>query len=712
MLSHRFYYALKPFVPWEIRMGVRRIFARRKRVPYRKVWPIDPSAATPPPNWPGWPDGKKFAFVLTHDVEGPEGVAKCRRLAELEMEMGFRSCFNFIPEGSYDVPAELRAWLLENGFEVGVHDLHHDGRLFASREGFVRKAARINQYTQTWGATGFRAGFMLRNLEWLHDLETRYDCSTFDTDPFEPQSDGAGTIFPHWMAPPPGHKGQGYVELPYTLPQDSTLFLLLREKTPEIWLNKLDWVASKGGMALVNVHPDYVCFEGERPGHRTFPVAHYRALLSHLRQQYAGTCWETLPGRIAERYREPLRAGAPTPRPLAGKRAAVLLYSYYPADPRPRRAAEALVEAGAEVELLCLSESEADAPRERIRGVNVIRLPMKRLRGSKFAYLWQYGRFLLSSFWFLTRSGLMKKYDLVHVHNMPDFLVFAAVLPKLRGARVILDLHDPMPELMMSIYGLESDRWAVRLLRALERWSIGFANLVLTPNIAFKDLFVSRSCPPGKIEIVMNSPQIEIFDPARVPDHPPAPNNGRFRVMHHGLIAHRHGVDQLVEAIARLRPVIPGIQLDIYGSRTAFLDVVLETAQKLGCSDIVHYHGTRSQAEIATAILECDVGVVPNRRSLFTELNFPTRLFEYMAMRRLVIAPSTKGIRDYFSDRQVVFFEPGNVDDLAARLRWVWEHPAESREIVAQGLQVYEHHLWPEEKKRFHALVSRLLSKP
>jgi glycosyltransferase involved in cell wall biosynthesis len=335
---------------------------------------------------------------------------------------------------------------------------------------------------------------------------------------------------------------------------------------------------------------------------------------------------------------------------------------------------------------------------------------MKRLRGSKFAYLWQYSRFLLSSFWFLSRSGLMKKYDVIHVHNMPDFLVFAALVPKLRGARVILDLHDPMPELMMSIYGLEADRWAVRLLRALERWSIRFANLVLTPNIAFKDLFVSRSCPPGKIEIVMNSPQIEIFDPARVPAHQPERDGRRFRVMHHGLIAHRHGVDQLVEAVAKLRPEIPGIQLDIYGSRTAFLDVVLETARKTGCSDIVHYHGTKSQAEIAQAILECDIGVVPNRRSMFTELNFPTRLFEYFAMRRLVIAPSTKGIRDYFSDRQIVYFEPGNVDDLAARLRWVWEHPTECREIVAQGLQVYEHHLWPEEKKHFHALVSRLLS--
>jgi len=487
---------------------------------------------------------------------------------------------------------------------------------------------------------------------------------------------------------------------------------LLREQSPKVWLDKLDWVASKGGLALVNVHPDYVCFNGESPRRRTFPVAYYRALLTHLRERHADSAWETLLGTIATRYREPLQAVAPAPNPLRGKRAAVLLYSYYPADPRPRRAAEALAESGAEVDLLCLSETEQDAPRERIRGVNVFRLPMKRLRGSKFAYLWQYTRFLLAAFWFLSRNSFVKKYDVVHVHNMPDFLVFAALVPKLRGARILLDLHDPMPELMMSIYGLAADRGAVRLLRMLERCSIRFAHLVLTPNITFKHLFVSRGCPPDKMQIVMNSPQIEVFDPARAPKDPPVHDARRFRVMHHGLIAHRHGVDQLVEAVAKLRRAIPGIQLDIYGSRTAFLDTVLDTAKKTGCSDIVHYHGTKSQAEIAQAILDCDVGVVPNRRSMFTELNFPTRLFEYLAMRRLVIAPSTKGIRDYFTDRQIVYFEPGNVDDLAARLLWVWEHPTECRELVSQGLQVYERHLWPEEKKHFHALVSQLLSKP
>ncbi len=154
---------------------------------------------SPPEGWPGWPDGKKFAFVLTHDVEGPDGLAKCRQLMQLEKELGFRSSFNFIPEGEYAVSRELRGELAQNGFEVGVHDLHHDGMLYRSREDFSENARWINHYLKEWGAVGFRSGFMLRNLDWLHELNIQYDASTFDTDPFEPQPDGAGTIFPFWV---------------------------------------------------------------------------------------------------------------------------------------------------------------------------------------------------------------------------------------------------------------------------------------------------------------------------------------------------------------------------------------------------------------------------------------------------------------------------------------------------------------------------------
>jgi hypothetical protein len=277
-------------------------------------WPIFEPAGTPPPGWPGWPGGKQFALVLTHDVEGPRGLANCERLMELEMELGFRSSFNFIPEGSYVVPDRLRDRMRREGFEVGVHDLHHNGKLYRSKERFDAAAPRINRYLREWNAVGFRSGFMHRNLDWLHALEIEYDMSTFDTDPFEPQPEGVHTIFPFWISrsarelkaaePLEGAVGEGYLELPYTLPQDSTVFLLLGDTTIATWTQKLDWIVKAGGMALLNVHPDYMTF-GE-PSQNTFPSSLYREFLIYIRKMYLADTCALLPKQVAAYAREVL----------------------------------------------------------------------------------------------------------------------------------------------------------------------------------------------------------------------------------------------------------------------------------------------------------------------------------------------------------------------------------------------------------------------
>jgi hypothetical protein len=338
-------------------MAVRRWFARRKRRRLSGVWPILPGSERLPTGWPGWPQSRRMAFVLTHDVEGPEGLARVRQLAELEMSLGFRSSFNFIPEGDYQVSAELRAWLAENGFEVGVHDFHHDGRLFASRESFRAQARQINRYLKEWNVIGFRAGFMFHNLDWQHDLNVLYDASTFDTDPFEPQPDGVGTIFPFWVpgrgegakSEEPGVRSQdssptlerrppaqrsdseaakpvataslpaseasaprgGYVELPYTLPQDTSLFLLFRERTIDIWRAKLDWIARHSGMALVNVHPDSFQFAGEPAHPRRFAAELYAEFLRYARERHGHEFWHVLPRELAGWVNETRSPGCP-----------------------------------------------------------------------------------------------------------------------------------------------------------------------------------------------------------------------------------------------------------------------------------------------------------------------------------------------------------------------------------------------------------------
>lgn len=299
-LLNAMYYAFKPFLPQAARYTMRRLRANYI-LQTCTDWPVMESAGTPPSGWRGWPEEKQFALVLTHDVEGQAGLERCRQVVELETRHGFRSSFNFIPEGEYIATREIRDEITNAGFEVGVHDLRHDGSLFRSRKSFEECAVGINRYLKEWNAVGFRAGFMFHNLEWIKGLEIEYDASTFDTDPFEPQPDGVGTIFPFWVG---GRKpGDGYVEIPYTLPQDATLFLVLREKNIDIWKRKTDWLAARGGMVHINVHPDYLAFGGRKPAINEFDAAKYEQFLCYVKERYAGAYWNALPREVGRHHR-------------------------------------------------------------------------------------------------------------------------------------------------------------------------------------------------------------------------------------------------------------------------------------------------------------------------------------------------------------------------------------------------------------------------
>jgi hypothetical protein len=305
MLTHKLYYQLKPFIPRSLQITLRRMVVRRKRKLYGHVWPIDEKANKPPEGWAGWPDGKKFALVLMHDVETEKGQSKCHQLIEIEKEMGFRSSFNFVPE-RYHVSSEVRRILVEKGFEVGVHGLKHDGKLFSSRKTFKEGAARINRYLKDWQSVGFVSPSMHRNLDWIHDLNVEYDASTFDTDPFEPQPEGMGAIFPFWVQD--GNAAKGFVELPYTLPQDFTLFVLMKERNIDIWKKKLDWIVEKGGVALLITHPDYMIFGGKKLGMEEYPMEFYKELLDYIKSRYEGQYWHALPKEMASFWKEKMVA--------------------------------------------------------------------------------------------------------------------------------------------------------------------------------------------------------------------------------------------------------------------------------------------------------------------------------------------------------------------------------------------------------------------
>ncbi len=394
---------------------------------------------------------------------------------------------------------------------------------------------------------------------------------------------------------------------------------------------------------------------------------------------------------------------------LNGKRVAMLLLSFYPEDTRPRRTVEVLLKCGVSVDLVCLAE-EGAPKREQRDGLNIYRVPIQHRRAGKLAYLYEYTAFILVSLLLLAFRSWRRRYDAVYVNNMPDVLVASALVPKLLGAKVILDMHDPMPELMTTIFGLDSQSLGVRLLKTLERWSMAFSDLVITVNRACDRIFTTRSCPPEKMLVVMNSPDEEIFPFRPVAQSPAVRDpNKEFIIMYHGSLVERNGLDLAVEALARVRNRVPNAKLRIYGGKSAYLQRVLASVREKSLEPAVEYLGSKTMEEIVIELDRCDVGVIPNQRNAFTEINTPTRIFEYLTMGKPVIAPSTMGIQDYFDENSLLFFEAGNPDDLADKLAQVYAQPRATDSITRRGQAVYAKHTWDTQKTELLSRVAQLL---
>lgn len=303
--AKRVYYLLKPLLPRRLTRVMRRLYGGSKQRHFPLGWPIEDRYARF--QWlvlrnileqrgestlsfiHFWPDNFRLALVLTHDIETSEGQKFALRVAELEQRLGYRSSFNFVPE-RYKLDTAIIQELRERGFEIGIHGLKHDGRLFSSRAEFSRRAVKINQYLKSLDAVGFRAPLTHRQPEWMQMLEIEYDLSFFDTDPYEPMPGGTMSIWPFILG--------RFVELPYTLPQDYTLANILSEQTPDTWLSKTTFLEKYFGMALVNTHPDYLT--------RSENWKVYMRFLEMLKNRT--DFWHALPREVATWWRARIQA--------------------------------------------------------------------------------------------------------------------------------------------------------------------------------------------------------------------------------------------------------------------------------------------------------------------------------------------------------------------------------------------------------------------
>jgi peptidoglycan/xylan/chitin deacetylase (PgdA/CDA1 family) len=299
------YYRLKPHLPRSAQLSLRRAYARRLRRRHASEgafprWPIEPlmvdrweeqirgrlrqTGASRVPYVAFWPGGHRFAFILTHDVEGAGGLANVRRLLDLERRHAVVSSWNLVA-GDYPIDRAVIDAIRDAGGEIGLHGLSHDGRLFESRARFERELPGIRATLAAWGADGFRSPATHRNAAWMSELGCRYDSSFPDTDPFEPQPGGCCSILPFFLG--------DVVELPITLVQDHTLFEILRERDIRLWREKAAWIARHGGLVNVIVHPDYL--------DRDERLRRYDELLGFLRGLEGG--WHALPRDVAQWWR-------------------------------------------------------------------------------------------------------------------------------------------------------------------------------------------------------------------------------------------------------------------------------------------------------------------------------------------------------------------------------------------------------------------------
>jgi peptidoglycan/xylan/chitin deacetylase (PgdA/CDA1 family) len=299
-LFHRTYYQLKPFIPRILTRFLRQIYGGFKRKEFILDWPIERrfvqflweilrqaillTGTQELSIRDFWPEGKAFAFVLTHDIESADGQRFVSTLADFEETLGFRSSFNFVTD-LYRIDKALVNDLRQRGFEIGVHGLKHDGKLFNSHSAFKRSVKQINGSLVDFGAVGFRSPLTLRQPEWMQSLDVEYDLSFFDTDPFEPMPGGTMSIWPFFL----GH----FVELPYTMVQDHTLTSILGETSPGIWLEKVDFIQAYRGMALVNTHPDFL------QNKTTWNT--YSELLLNIKERNAS--WNALPCDVTTWWR-------------------------------------------------------------------------------------------------------------------------------------------------------------------------------------------------------------------------------------------------------------------------------------------------------------------------------------------------------------------------------------------------------------------------
>jgi len=377
----------------------------------------------------------------------------------------------------------------------------------------------------------------------------------------------------------------------------------------------------------------------------------------------------------------------------------MIAYANYFTDARIKNYVDALLKAGFEVDVFALGQPEVCPP-----GLRVFCLMPKLWSGNPLYYVFCQLWFFLSATFLVTRASIHRRYALVHVHNMPDFIVFPALVPKLLGAKVILDVHDTMPEAYATKFNLTLDHPLIALIRLEERVSAAFADHLIASNDLHNEVLRERGVPASKITNIMNLGNEAVFRP-----QPRSRAREGLTLVYHGTVAERLGLDLILDGIRQARPSCPNMRFVLIGGGD-YMPTVRRLIDHFHLGDVVKTEGWVSVECLPRYLSAADLGVVGNRRYTEARRNWmlPVKMLEYAAMEIPTIAPRLKVIEYYFDDSNAVFYEPDDPQDLARCLREVYEHP-EKLEAIRRGLRIFNaRYNWETMRQRYMRLVNHI----
>jgi glycosyltransferase involved in cell wall biosynthesis len=369
-----------------------------------------------------------------------------------------------------------------------------------------------------------------------------------------------------------------------------------------------------------------------------------------------------------------------------------------------RREAEALANEGFDVEVICM-RGRGRPPHETVDGVAVTYLASSLVKSSKLRYVAGYARFFLLVAATLTRRHLRRPYAVIQVNTMPDALVFATLVPKLLGARVVAYMHEPSPELAETIFG---PGVVSRALAFVEQLALRYADAAITVTDQLKERYVERGARADRIAVVLNG-----VDPAdRLGDWSPPEareHDGSFTIICHGTVDDRYGQDTIVEAAGILRAELPHLRVVLAG-RGKTADALQRQIESYGLGDVVRFEGWVTEARLNDLLHGADVGIVAQKASPYSHLVHTNKMVDYWIFGLPVIASRLRAVAELYDDRTLEYYEPGDPRDLARAIKRLHDDPARRDELARNGRIAHETHGWSVQREKYVAVYDALLS--